>query len=89
MELHGLITFNLTKRGLFYDIVPNNVLHFIHLPRAIHIVKQLYGDLHGKIISELAFHGRASYEKCINPLLASFPEKQVTKFGFLDISCVV
>jgi hypothetical protein len=78
MDLHNLITFKLTDRGVFYEIVADHILHFIHIPRAIHIVKQLYGDLHAKVMSELAFYGRASYERCISSLLSGFAEKDVS-----------
>lgn len=82
MELHGLILFTLTNRGVYYSIVPDNVLRLIHLPRAIHAIKGLYGDLCGQIVNELGFYGRATYEKCVSSLWAVHSQNDV-KFSSL------
>jgi hypothetical protein len=73
MDMHDLITSKLTVRGVLYSIVPDNVLRFVHLPRVIQTVNQLYGNICAMVMSELAFYGRASYEKCISSLLQAVP----------------
>jgi hypothetical protein len=77
MELHGMVLFTLTNRGVLYSIVAENVLHLVHLSRAIQNVKRMYGELCGQIVNELAFYGRASYEKCISALLAASSSEEV------------
>ncbi|KAI6191804.1 DNA-directed RNA polymerase III subunit RPC3 [Aphelenchoides bicaudatus] len=95
LDLHNLVSFELAKRGVFYKILPDNVLRFIYLPRAINIVKQLYGDLGAKIMKELAFHGRITYAKCISPLLSVHSDSDCGKtfaelaYGMLIRRCDV
>lgn len=78
MDLHDLIKYGVKDRRVVYEILAEHVLRFIYIPRAINVVKQLYdSDLHAKIMSELAFYGRASYEKCVSSLVSTFSEKNV------------
>lgn len=72
-----MASFKLTNRGVYYSIVPENILNFIHLPRAIHAIKQLFGEQEANIVTELAFYGRATYEKCISSLLTTQSEESV------------
>lgn len=73
-----MITFTLTNREVIYSIVPENVLHLIHVPQMINMTQQLYGELCGQIINEFAFHGRATFETTVSPLLTNNSRENVS-----------
>jgi ABC-type antimicrobial peptide transport system permease subunit len=85
MDMHDFIKATLTNRGVSYSILSDNVLRFVHLPRVIHTVGQLYGNVGEMMLSELAFHGRASYEKCASSLLRAVSEDDVSSIGKFQI----
>jgi hypothetical protein len=73
-----MITFTWTGREVMYSIVPENVLRLVHVPQAVYTTQQLYGDLCGKILNEMAFHGRATFENCVSSLLSQHTYEDVS-----------
>lgn len=65
LEHHNLLEYCNTTRGILYSVSPINVLRLIRIPRAILIVKTLYGNIGETIFEEIVSFGKLSCSDCL------------------------
>ncbi|CAD5229642.1 unnamed protein product [Bursaphelenchus okinawaensis] len=83
LENYDLLTFTLTPRGVIYKILPDNIIRFCRIFRAITAVKQRYG-VEGEAVAEEVFSkGKITFQDCSNLLIARLNfDPQVIKKKF-------
>ncbi|CAD5234165.1 unnamed protein product [Bursaphelenchus xylophilus] len=86
LENYDLLGFRLTPRGIVYNIIPDNVIRFCRIFRAIRAIKQRYLDIGEAIAEEVFSKGRTTFQNCSDSLVARLnldPEKIKQAFGHL------
>lgn len=70
LQQYEIVGFKNTAKGIVYWAIPENILRFERVPRAIRAIKQRYGDAGEAIAEEVFAKGRVSFRKCAESLIS-------------------
>lgn len=75
LEHHNLLNMKNTARGILYSVSIKEVLRVVRIPRAILIVKTMFGEIAEALFEEIASKGRITCLDCITKVSSRLGNK--------------